>query len=209
MHSAARPTGWLRKGSWHTIRGGTASSGVEPAVASVLAESTDRSDLSRLRWWPWPKRERSIVLEGHRVLEGRACSDEHGRVAVLTPYFPYPLAHGGAVRICHLVRQMAEEFDEELFAFQDKSVPPETAPVLEFCARVVLMEKPRCREPRWSTLLPPDVCEFRSSARAPRIWRRSGEGSASTFCRWNVRNWRRTEATCWSSTTSPSICLAR
>lgn len=52
----------------------------------------------------------------------------------------YPLAHGGAVRICHLVRQMAEEFDEELFAFQDKSVPPETAPVLEFCARVVLVE---------------------------------------------------------------------
>lgn len=52
----------------------------------------------RLRWWPWPKRERSVVLEGHRVLEGRACSDEHGRVAVLTPYFPYPLAHGGAVR---------------------------------------------------------------------------------------------------------------
>lgn len=119
----------------------------------------------RLRWWPWPKRERSVVLEGHRVLEGRACSDEHGRVAVLTPYFPYPLAHGGAVRICHLVRQMAEEFDEELFAFQDKSVPPETAPVLEFCARVVLVEKPRYREPRWSTLLPPDVCEFRSSAK--------------------------------------------
>lgn len=77
----------------------------------------------------------------------------------------YPLAHGGAVRICHLVRQMAEEFDEELFAFQDKSVPPETAPVLEFCARVVLVEKPRYREPRWSTLLPPDVCEFRSSAK--------------------------------------------
>ena len=24
----------------------------------------------RLRWWPWPKRERSVVLEGHRVLEG-------------------------------------------------------------------------------------------------------------------------------------------
>ena len=42
----------------------------------------------RLRWWPWPKRERSVVLEGLRVLEGRACSDEHGRVAVLTPFFP-------------------------------------------------------------------------------------------------------------------------
>jgi hypothetical protein len=94
----------------------------------------------------------SVVLEGHRVPEGRACSDEHRRVAVLTPYSPYPLAHAGAVRIYHLVRRMAEEFDVELFAFHDKSVPPETAPVLEFCARVVLVEKPRyagllCRRP--------------------------------------------------------------
>ncbi len=30
--------------------------------------------------------------------------------------------------------------------------PIEAAPVLEFCARVVLVEKPRYREPRWSTL---------------------------------------------------------
>ena len=96
----------------------------------------------------------------------------------------------------------------ELFAFLDKSVPPETAPVLEFCARVVLVEKPRYREPRWSTLLPPDVCEFRSSAMRHAL---AAERRAfgSTFCGWNVSNWRRTEATCWSSTTSPSICLAR
>ena len=38
------------------------------------------------------------------------------------------------------------------------------APVLEFCARVVLVQKPRYREPRWSTLLPPEVHEFRSPA---------------------------------------------
>ena len=36
--------------------------------------------------------------------------------------------------------------------------------MLEFCARVVLVEKPRYREPRWSTLLPPEVHEFRSPA---------------------------------------------
>jgi hypothetical protein len=67
----------------------------------------------------------------------------------------------------------------ELLAFQDKSVPPETAPVLEFCARVVLVEKPRYREPRWSTLLPPDVCEFRSSA----MRRAFGGGAASVRLR--------------------------
>jgi glycosyltransferase involved in cell wall biosynthesis len=113
-------------------------------------------------WWPWKKRERSVVPSGYRVVEGRACTEGRRRVAVLSPYFPFPLAHGGAVRIYNLLREMARQFDIELFAFTDASV--ELPPVLEFCARVVLVEKPRYREPRWSTLLPPEVHEFRSPA---------------------------------------------
>lgn len=114
----------------------------------------------RPRWWPWPKRERSVAPTAYRLLEGRACAPDRRRIAVVSPYFPYPLAHGGAVRIYHLVRELAREFDIELFAFQDG--PAEPAPVLEFCARVVLVEKPRYREPRWSTLLPPEIRESRS-----------------------------------------------
>jgi len=114
-------------------------------------------------WWPWPGRERSVVPTGHLALDGRACSPQHRRVAVLSPYFPYPLAHGGAVRIFHLLREIAREFDVELFAFTD-SPGFEPEPLLEFCARVVLVQKPRYREPRWSSLLPPEVCEFRSPA---------------------------------------------
>jgi len=113
-------------------------------------------------WWPWPKRERSVIPQGHRVLEGRPCDATRRRVAVLSPYFPFPLAHGGAVRIYNLLREIATEFDIELFAFTDSPVDP--APLLEFCARLVLVEKPRYREPRWSTLLPPEVHEFRSPA---------------------------------------------
>jgi glycosyltransferase involved in cell wall biosynthesis len=118
-------------------------------------------------WWPWPKRERSLVPTGVRRFEGRACSEARRRVAVLSPYFPYPLSHGGAVRIYHLLREIAREFDVELFAFTETgSVPSvaELAAVLEFCSRVVLVEKPRYREPRWSTILPPEVLEFRSPA---------------------------------------------
>ncbi len=113
-------------------------------------------------WWPWKKRERSVVPSGYRVVEGRRCTAGRQRVAVLSPYFPFPLAHGGAVRIYNLLREMATQFDIELFAFTDG--PVELPPVLEFCARVVLVEKPRYREPRWSTLLPPEVHEFRSPA---------------------------------------------
>jgi glycosyltransferase involved in cell wall biosynthesis len=113
-------------------------------------------------WWPWPKREHSTTPHGYQILEGRACSPERRRVAVLSPYFPFPLSHGGAVRIYHLLREIAREFDVELFAFTDGDEEPDTAPVLEFCARVVLVRKRRYREPRWSSLAPPEVHEFLS-----------------------------------------------
>jgi glycosyltransferase involved in cell wall biosynthesis len=116
----------------------------------------------RPRWWPWKRRDHSVVPAGHRVAEGRACTPGRRRIAVLSPYFPFPLAHGGAVRIYNLLREMSKQFDVELFAFTDG--PVELAPVLLLCARVVLVEKPRYRDPRWSTLLPPEVHEFRSPA---------------------------------------------
>ena len=115
-------------------------------------------------WWPWPKREKSSLPDIIRRFEGRPCSPGRRRVAVLSPYFPFPLSHGGAVRIYHLLREIAREFDVELFAFTDGPEVPETAPVLEFCARVALVQKPRYREPRWSTFLPPEVLESRSPA---------------------------------------------
>ena len=115
-------------------------------------------------WWPWPKRERSATPHGYRVLEGRACSSDRRRVAVLSPYFPFPLSHGGAVRIYHLLREIAREFDVELLSFTDGDEAPESQPLLEFCARVVLVRKRRYREPRWSSLVPPEVNEFLSPA---------------------------------------------
>jgi glycosyltransferase involved in cell wall biosynthesis len=115
-------------------------------------------------WWPWPKRERSVKPSEIRRFHGRSTVAGRQRVAVLSPYYPYPLSHGGAVRIFHMLRELAVEYDVELFAFTDGPQTPELAPVLEFCARVVLVEKPRYREPRWSTLLPPEVHEFDSPA---------------------------------------------
>ena len=113
-------------------------------------------------WWPWPKRERSSASAAYRVIDGRAPASHRRRIAVLSPYYPYPLAHGGAVRIYHLLRELAREFDVELFAFTDGDAQPEDDPVPGFCARIALVEKPRYREPRWSTWLPPEVHEFRS-----------------------------------------------
>jgi glycosyltransferase involved in cell wall biosynthesis len=119
----------------------------------------------RPRWWPFPVRERSSAPDTIRRHEGRASSPARRRIAVLSPYFPYPLSHGGAVRIYNLLRELASEFDVALFAFVGQAFSPDDlAPVLEHCARVVLVGQPRYREPRWSTLLPPEVHEFRSPA---------------------------------------------
>lgn len=100
---------------------------------------------------------------GHRVIEGCAPNAKRKTVAVLTPYFPYPLAHGGAVRMFNLLRETTREFNVILYAFTEGE-EPEVAPVLEFCSRVYLVEKPRYREPRWSTIRPPEVGEYFSPA---------------------------------------------
>ena len=118
----------------------------------------------RPRWLvPW-KKDHAIYPSKVEEFEGRPASPRRRPVAVVSPYFPFPLAHGGAVRIFNLLREMAEEFDIFLFAFRDAETAEDLRPVLELCARVILAGKPRYREPRWSTLAPPEVHEFRSPA---------------------------------------------
>ncbi len=99
------------------------------------------------------------------MIEGRMRREGRPAVAVLTPYFPFPLSHGGAVRIFHLLREVAREFEVVLYAFSEGPIgDADLKPVLGFTARLYLVEKPRYREPRWSTLRPPEVCEYQSPA---------------------------------------------
>jgi len=146
---------------------------VGTAIASFLfvkGVPLDRIFL-RPRWlapWklvPW-KKDRSVYPSKIQETEGRPLSPRRRRVAVLSPYFPFPLAHGGAVRIFNLLREMSAEFDIFLFAFSDTETTEDLKPVLDVCARLILAGKPRYREPRWSTLAPPEVHEFHSPAMA-------------------------------------------
>jgi glycosyltransferase involved in cell wall biosynthesis/N-acetylglutamate synthase-like GNAT family acetyltransferase len=136
------------------------------AIASLLflkGVPLDRIFL-RPKWLvPW-KKDRSVYPTSVQEIPGRPLAPRRRRIAVLSPYFPYPLSHGGAVRIFHLLREMAEEFDIFMFGFRDRETDADLKPVLEHCARVILIGKSRYREPRWSTLLPPEVHEFRSPA---------------------------------------------
>lgn len=128
----------------------------------------DRIFLRPAWLFPW-RRDRTIRPLGHRVLEGRAARDRQ-RAAILTPYFPYPLSHGGAVRIFHLLRETAREFDVTLYSFTEGPVSDaDLAPVLDLATRVYLVKKPRYREPRWSTLAPPEAGEY-SSPEMTALW---------------------------------------
>jgi len=136
------------------------------AVASLLFLNSVPLDRIFLRpkWLvPW-KRDRSAYPTDVLEIEGRPTSARRRRIAILSPYFPYPLSHGGAVRIFYLIQEISEQFDIFLFAFRDKETSQDFSPLQELCARLIVFQKPRYREPRWSTLLPPEVREFRSPA---------------------------------------------
>jgi GT2 family glycosyltransferase/glycosyltransferase involved in cell wall biosynthesis len=60
------------------------------------------------------------------------------RVLIASPYLPFPLSHGGAVRMYNLMRRAAEEFDLLLVAFTEHAAPPPPE-ILAICAEVVLV----------------------------------------------------------------------
>jgi ribosomal protein S18 acetylase RimI-like enzyme len=131
------------------------------AIASILflnGVPLDRIWL-RPKWFPL-RRDHSTYPDTRHVFEGRPLREGRPRVAVLTPYFPFPLSHGGAVRIYNLLRESAREFDIFLFSFVEKPSNVAQTPVLDFCSKVIAFQHPRYREPRWSSLLPPEVKEF-------------------------------------------------
>lgn len=118
-------------------------------------------------WWPWT-REQSRPARESQTWEGRPLRGLP-RVGIVAPYFPWPLGHGGAVRIYSLLREAAKEYDLYYYCFAEAGTQP--GPVMDLVHRAVLFEMPRYREPRWASLEPPEVREFRSGAMAERIAR--------------------------------------
>ena len=71
---------------------------------------------------------------------GRARDPRKPVVLVASPYIPYPLSHGGAVRIFNLMKRAAGEFDQVLLVFCDRHETP--APeILELCVEIVLVRR--------------------------------------------------------------------
>jgi GT2 family glycosyltransferase/glycosyltransferase involved in cell wall biosynthesis len=94
------------------------------------------------------------------VFPGRGAAGALPVVLVASPYLPFPLSHGGAVRMYNLMREAAKEFRLVLVAFCERleTPPPE---LLDLCAEVVLVRR-RGSHSLPSTERPEIVEEFAS-----------------------------------------------
>jgi GT2 family glycosyltransferase len=77
-------------------------------------------------------------------------------ILIASPYLPFPLSHGGAVRIFNLMKQAAKTHDLALMAFCDElgTPPPE---LLDLCCEVILVRRHGSHYRRNTTR--PDVVE--------------------------------------------------
>ena len=73
------------------------------------------------------------------VFPGRAASGKPV-ILVASPYVPFPLSHGAAVRIYNLMRRAAADFDQVLVAFTEESLPVPRE-LRELCAEIVTVRR--------------------------------------------------------------------
>jgi GT2 family glycosyltransferase/glycosyltransferase involved in cell wall biosynthesis len=81
-----------------------------------------------------------LVIGDVAVFPGRVPSDKP-RVLVASPYLPFPLSHGAAVRIFNLMSRAANDFDQILICFVD-DLAPVPAELLAICVEVIAVRRP-------------------------------------------------------------------
>ena len=111
-----------------------------------------------------PEQDRFVLAIGSgdvAVFPGRAGSN--GRVVLIaTCYTPFPLAHGGAVRMYNLMRRAAPDFRQVLITFVDElHTPP--AELLDLCVEIVQVRRAGTHLHQ-NQHLPDVVQEFESAA---------------------------------------------
>jgi len=148
---------WEWSGDWRRWKGALSALGgiATPAPASAAAlDPGARVSGSCRDFWP-------LLDPRVHVFQGRRPSGRQ-QVAVVSPYLPFPLSHGGAIRIFNLTRTAGGHADISLFAFAEKETGREIEPLLHSCTRVVLVETPRWEPAGLFRLWPRGVCKFRS-----------------------------------------------
>jgi glycosyltransferase involved in cell wall biosynthesis len=118
--------------------------------------------VSRIHWRPW--RDESIHHNEIHQFTGAPASPAKPQVAILSPYLPWPLSHGGAVRIYSLLREGARHANLHLYAFLEEGEAPDPGPLADLCTRITLVRKPRYGRWDWASFRPAAVHEFDTPA---------------------------------------------
>lgn len=71
---------------------------------------------------------------------GRPRTPGRPLVLIASPYVPFPLSHGGAVRMYNLMKRAAARYDQVLIAFCDRHAPVPQE-LLDICHQVVLVRR--------------------------------------------------------------------
>jgi glycosyltransferase involved in cell wall biosynthesis len=119
----------------------TAASG-QPAAVRLLGQSSAMALRGRCSAPPTRLEEEVFLAltDGSvSVFSGRPPSGKP-RIVIASPYLPFPLSHGGAVRMFNLARRAASDFDQILVAFTEAGDAP-AAEILDIYTEIVLVRR--------------------------------------------------------------------
>lgn len=116
----------------------------------------------RIHLRPW--RDSTVHHAGMDRRVGKPEIPNAPAIAVLSPYLPWPLSHGAAVRIFNLLRESAQTHNLHLFAFAESNDSTDLGPLSGICTSITLVRKPDLGRLRWASLTPPEVLEYATPA---------------------------------------------
>lgn len=123
-----------------------------------------------LKGWPVaeihlrPWRDRTVHFADIARFSGKPRREGLRDVAILSPYVPWPLGHGGAVRIYNLLRVCSGNWNLHLFAFRESRDELDLGPLGELCVSVTIVRKPEYGRLRWASWWPAEVHEYDTPA---------------------------------------------
>jgi glycosyltransferase involved in cell wall biosynthesis len=89
------------------------------------------------------------------------------RLLMVSPYLPFPLSHGGAVRMFNLARHLTQEYDLLLLTFRERRDQIDYERLGSCFARVIVVDQDERRRPDPS--VPAAVAQFRTGAMSAAI----------------------------------------
>ena len=123
------------------VRLNTRAASDDRVALEALGAATVAAAVLRRATGPAADEQRILAAGSGRIAVFPGCAAQRRPVILIgSPYLPFPLSHGGAVRMYNLMRGAASEYDQVLVAFAEQlHTPPRE--LLEICTEIVLVRR--------------------------------------------------------------------